>query len=187
MEQEKSNIRMLIKACKEGNRTGQKKLYQLFFSYGMSVAIRYAGDQAEAEDVFNEAFFKVFKKIDQFDESKNFKAWFRRIVIHTSIDYNRKYKKLKPYALEEGLVGDTDKNFGWDNLLYEDILKHIQKLPPSYRIVFNMRAIEGFKHREIAEQLGISEGSSKSSYSKARSLLQIALKKNDKLRLYKHG
>ena len=171
---------MLIKACKEGNRTGQKKLYQLFFSYGMSVAIRYAGDQAEAEDVFNEAFFKVFKKIDQFDESKNFKAWFRRIVIHTSIDYNRKYKKLKPYSIEEHTVADTDHNFGWDNLLYEDILKHIQALPPSYRIVFNMRAIEGFKHREIAELLKISINTSKSQLILAKKRMRELYKKKHK-------
>lgn len=152
----------------------------------MSVAIRYASNQVEAEEVFNDAFFKVFSKINQFDEKRAFKSWFRQIIIYTAIDYNRKYKKMKPYQIEEEIVADTDNNVGWDNLLYNDILKHIQKLPPSYRIVFNMRAIEGYKHREIAAQLGISEGSSKSSYSKARRLLQAALK-DEQSRYYKHG
>lgn len=141
----------------------------------------------EAEEILNDAFFKAFSRLDQYDEHYDFKQWFRVILINTSIDYFRKYKKLAIYPSGELISAEVEQNTGWENLLYEDILKHIQSLPPSYRLVFNLFAIEGYKHHEIAEKLSISVGSSKSNYAKARKLLQSYLKKSKAVSLFKYG
>ncbi len=186
MRQEQ-NIQLLIKACKQGNRSGQKKLYQLFFGYGMSVALRYSGNRPDAEEIMNESFYKVFSKIESFDEDKEFKKWFRRILINTAIDYQRKYKKLKIYATDDPIESGISINDGYDNLAYEDLLKKIQLLPPGYRTVFNMYAIDGLKHHEIAEQLGVSVGTSKSNYSKAKKLLQSYILGTNNLNTSEHG
>ena len=171
---DKDNIQLIINACKENRRAAQKKLYQLYFSYGMSVALRYASNREEAEEILNESFYKVFKRIAQYDKKYEFKKWFRQILINTSIDYFRKYNKIKQLVsleLEDRYTQDAHHS-GIHNLLYEDLLKLIQQLPPSYRLVFNMYALEGYKHHEIADKLNISIGSSKSNYSKARKLLR---------------
>jgi len=179
-------IHLLIQACVENRRAGQKKLYQLYLSYGMSVALRYTSNRIEAEEVLNESFFKVFKKINQYDTKYDFKKWFRKIIINTSIDYYRKFKKIDTQELLLDFHEEKEQNDGWDNLLYQDILKHIQKLPPSYRLAFNMYVIEGYKHHEIAEKLNISVGTSKSNYAKARYMLQKHLKTNNAVKSRKH-
>ena len=172
MKDRDHNISLIIQACRTGNRAAQKRLYQLYFSYAMSIALRYSSERTEAEEIINESFYKVFSKIDQYDEAYQFKSWFRTILVNTSIDYHRKYKKLKTYSSEELLETETDSNEGFDNLLYEDILKGIQLLSPTYRLVFNLYAIDGYKHHEIAEQLNISVGTSRSNYARARRFLQ---------------
>lgn len=179
MEDTNHNIALIIQACRSGNRAAQKRLYQFYFSYGMSVALRYASAETEAEDIFNEAFFKVFSKLDQYDERYEFRKWFRRILINTAIDYQRRYKKMRLASLETDYhdkISNTG-NAGWENLLYEDILAEIQLLTPGYRVVFNLYAIDGYKHQEIAEQLNISVGSSRSNYARARTILQERLQK----------
>ena len=155
----------------------------------MSVALRYSKHRDEAKLILNDSFLKVFSKINQFDTKQSFKLWFRTIIIHTAIDYYRKDKWF------DRLVGLDDKNLiasnsfneGWNNLLYEELIEQIQQLSPGYRIVFNLYAIEGYKHHEIAEKLNISIGSSKSNYAKARRKLQQALKKNRPDKFLKHG
>lgn len=187
MEKKNHNISLIIQACKVGNRAAQKRLYQLFFSYGMSVALRYTSTKPEAEEIISESFFKVFSKIDQYDENYEFKSWFRRILVNTSIDYHRKYKKLQTYSFEELPNTETDKNLGLEAMLYEDILKGIQTLSPAYRLVFNLYALEGYKHHEIAEQLNISVGTSRSNYARARVLLQKYLEKNNGIKKVSNG
>jgi len=187
LESTNHNITLIIQACREDNRAAQKRLYQLFFNYGMSIALRYSSAKSEAEEVLNESFFKVFSKLDQYDENYEFKKWFRTILIHTSIDYHRKYKKLKSYASEDIEPSEYDQNTGWDKLLYEDILEEIQYLPPSYRLVFNLYAIDGFKHHEIAEQLNISVGTSRSNFARARKLLQKRLIKINEVKKVSNG
>ncbi|MEL6924758.1 MAG: RNA polymerase sigma factor, partial [Bacteroidota bacterium] len=176
-----------IKACREGNRAGQRKLYELYFSYAMSIALRYTSNRTEAEEVLNDGFYKVFAKIDQYDPNYEFKKWLRSILVNSSIDYFRKYKKYKTEIPGELPSVGSEKNVAWENLLYEDILKHIKLLPPSYRVVFNLYAIDGYKHHEIAEQLNISIGTSKSNYSRARHLLQNYLSKSYDLKRYRNG
>lgn len=187
LENNTHNISLIIQACRDGNRAAQKRLYQLFFGYGMSIALRYSSTKAEAEEIMNESFFKVFSKIDQYDDSYEFKAWFRTILVNTSIDYHRKYKKLKTYSSEEIISVETDDNMGLNTLLYEDILKGIQELSPAYRLVFNLYVIEGYKHHEIAEQLNISVGTSRSNYARARVLLQKYVAKNNDIKKICNG
>lgn len=187
MKETTHNISLIIQACRARNRGAQKRLYQLFFSYGISVALRYSSSRVEAEEILNESFFKVFSKIDQYDDQYEFKKWFRTILVNTSIDYHRKYKKLKTQASDEIMPLDSDDNKGWHNLVYEDILKEIQKLPPGYRLVFNLYAIDGFKHHEIAEQLNISAGSSRSSFARARKILQERLQNNTEIKRASNG
>lgn len=187
MRKDNQNIQLILNACRAGNRAGQKKLYQLFFSYGMSVALRYSGNRVEAEEILNTSFFKVFKKIDQYDSDYEFKKWFRQILINTSIDYHRKFKKFETYSLPESDLIKAEVTNGLENLLYEDLLKIIQKLPPSYRLVFNLHAIDGFKHHEIADQLNINVGTSKSNFFKARKLLQAYIKRDGRVKIYGYG
>lgn len=182
-----ANIQLIIQGCRRGNRNAQRKLYQLFFSYAMSVSVLYSTNKEDAEEIMNTSFLKVFKKIDQFDEAYSFKPWFRSILIHTSIDYFRKYKKLKAHSSENLETELFTQNTGLDNLLYLDIIEHIQLLPPQYRLVFNLYAIERFKHHEIAEKLNISIGTSKSNYAKARRKLQYSLKKSNEVTQSKNG
>lgn len=153
----------------------------------MSVCLRYSSCKEEAEEILNEGFIKVFKKIDLYDENYEFKKWFRRILINTSVDYFRKYKKMTIHHADEFFFPEGDRNIGWDNLLYEDVVKQVQLLPPAYRLVVNLYAIDGYKHHEIAEQLNISVGTSKSNYSKARRLLQTYLKKNNSIKKSNYG
>lgn len=188
LDNNEAHIQNLLSACLKNDRAAQKELYRTYFSYGMSVALRYASNRKEAEEIFNDAFYKVFKRIEQYNRDYPFKAWFRQILINTSIDYQRKYKKLKPFAaLEDQNINESADNFGYDNLVYEDLLEHIQKLPPTYRLVFNMYAIDGLKHHEIASELGISEGTSKSNYSRARKLLQTHILNSYDLNNYRSG
>ena len=166
-------INQLIKSSLKGNRKSQKLLYQQFYGYGMTVSIRYAKNRQEAQEILNDGFIKVFKNLHTFDFQKPFKYWLRRILINTAIDYLRKYKKHHQ-------TGDLDQAYnvsieadGLDNLSAQEILKLVQQLAPSYRAVFNLYVIEGYTHKEIAMQLGISEGTSKSNLAMARKRLKV--------------
>lgn len=182
------NIGILIQACRENNRAGQLKLYDLFYSYGISIAIRYAKNNEEAKEVLNDAYLKAFAKIDQFDHTQSFHAWFRVIIIHTAIDYHRKNKHFNSMVeFEEKHYSTEIENEAWENLLYEDVVEQVQKLSPAYRIVFNLYVIEGYKHHEIAEKLSVSIGTSKSNLFKARKQLQLQLKKKITHKARKNG
>lgn len=171
-----TNIKILIQACLKGNEDGYKKLYQLYFPLAMSITRRYSEDSIEAEDMVNEGFIKVFKHLSSYDTKMKFEPWFSVIIIHACIDYIKKYKKVKFSDMEYISINDSSTGIeGLEQLYAEDILKQIQKLPPKYRLVFNLYAIEGYNHIEIAEKLGISIGGSKSNYSRAKKILREKL------------
>lgn len=177
---------LIINSCRSGDRKARETLYRHYFSYGMSIALRYGRDRQEAEDILQEGFFKVFVGIDKYDTGLPFKKWLRRVLVNAAIDYLRRYKR-RPEELSDELPPTvTAGNDGWDQLQYEDVLKGVRTLSPAYRLVFNLYAIEGFKHREIAEQLSISVGTSKSNYAKARLQLQNYLRQQggDKSKWY---
>lgn len=167
----------IVEACRANDRLAQKELYQHFYGYSMSVAFRYVTDREDAVEILNTSFLKVFKNIGSYDLDKPFKPWIRRILINSAIDHLRIRKRIVEEGdiervqepnIDEGITGQ---------LAYEEILKLIQQLSPSYRAVFNLFVIEGYKHEEISEMLGISVGTSKSNLFKAKAHLRDALAK----------
>jgi RNA polymerase sigma-70 factor, ECF subfamily len=165
----------IIKGCLKNDRASQKALYEQYYSKMLGVCLRYAKDKENAKDVLHEAFLKVFNNLKNFNGSGSFEGWIRRIMVNTSIDHLRKNKQnylivSTVYANEKASaateeIEDDDLLLNIDK---EDILKAVQDLTPAYRTVFNLYVIEEFTHKEIAEMLDISEGTSKSNLSKAK-------------------
>ncbi len=183
-----NQISAIIAGCRKNERGSQKELYQLLKDYAMKVCYRYQDHAEEAEEIMNEGFIKLFKNIDQFDEARHanievaLKGWFKRILINTCIDHYRKNASRISSRIitkeTENIAGHSEN--GLDILSYKEIIEAIRHLSPAYRTVFNLFVIEGMAHEEIAAQLGISIGASKSNLSKAReNLRKILLKKTD--------
>lgn len=173
--QEEQKIEALVKACKKGKRDSQKELYKLFYSYGMSICLRYSQNREEAQEILNDGFVKVFNNLDKYDLNLSFKGWLRRILINSAIDYYRKHHKHQ-HTLE--IVQDQyldDAPDALHNLSVEEIMNLVQQLSPAYRMVFNLYVLEGYKHHEIAEELNITVGASKSNLAKARMKLRSML------------
>lgn len=167
----------LLDACIRGKRSGQKELYQKFFGYAMSICLRYASSKEEAQEILNDGFLKVFTKLHSFNREKPFQMWLRRIMINTAIDYYRKRNKIGQAIDINQAQGMPNQTNTLDIISEQEILALVQQLPPSYRLVFNLYVIEGYKHDEIAERLGIHVGTSKSNLAKARKHLQGLLQK----------
>lgn len=175
MQEDKQKIESLIKACKRGKRASQKELYKLYYSYGMSICLRYSKNREEAQEILNDGFIKVFNNLEKYDIKLSFKAWLRRILINVAIDYYRKHHKHQ-HTLEIVHNHHLDESpDALHNLSVEEIMKMVQKLSPAYRMVFNLYVVEGYKHQEIAEQLNITVGASKSNLAKARMKLRAML------------
>ncbi len=169
-------ILTLVEGCANNDRNSQRDLYHWLFGYAMKICYRYTQQQHEAEELTNESFVKLFKNIHLFDATRQtnaeslFKAWFKRIIINTCIDYLRKHHSMiNGHALGTDTENIQDpQETGIDKLSYEEIIEAIRSLTPVYRTVFNLFVIEGMTHEEISNQLGISIGASKSNLSKAR-------------------
>ena len=168
----------LIEGCKRNDRRMQEALYQRFAPKMYGVCLRYAGNAEEAEDIVQEGFIKVFKKMDSFRSEGSFEGWIRRIFVNTAIEHFRRKNYLQPVTEKEENTVEGKYLSVLDSLAEKDIIALIQQLSPGYRAVFNMYVIEGYTHREIADILGISEGTSKSQLSRAKSVLQEKVKKN---------
>ncbi|MBC8109701.1 MAG: RNA polymerase sigma factor [Verrucomicrobia bacterium] len=148
----------------------------------MAICIRYARDTEQAREVVNDGFMKIFSQIKNFDNHEtytinSFRSWVKKIMIYTAIDYYRKEKKHNYHTdiIEQTTLIEVENIL--DGLAYQDLIKLIQQLSPAYRTVFNLFVIDGFSHEEIAKQLGIAEGTSKSNLAKARFHLKELLKK----------
>lgn len=174
-------MHVLLQGCKRNDRDSQRLLYQHYYSYALSICIRYSRNVAEAKEVVNDGFMKVFSKIDQYNSESSFKGWLRKIMIHASIDQYR--KELKHQHTESlTLVHTTDTQPGAvSNLSHEELIGLIQKLSPAYRAVFNLFVIDGFTHQEIGKMLKISAGTSKSNLLKARENLRRMLGEMNKI------
>ncbi|MCC5929152.1 MAG: RNA polymerase sigma factor [Cyclobacteriaceae bacterium] len=148
----------------------------MFYSYGMSICMRYGGSRDEAVEILNEGFMKIFTNLKNFEFSKPFKPWFRKILINCAINA---YKARRRYQPEEDLDAlkemKTQEQIS-SGIYYQEIIELSQKLPPSYRAVFNLHVVEGYTHEEISELLGITPGTSKSNLFKAKQHLKILLK-----------
>lgn len=180
---------LLIEQCKRGNQNAQKQLFDQFASKMWAVCRRYISDRMEAEEVFLTGFTKVFDRIGQFRNEGSFEGWIRKIMVNESLGYLRKRRSLFLFSeldesIEEMTVIAVDSS-----LMAEELLNMVSSLPDGYRTVFNLYAIEGYSHQEIADLLGISEATSKSQLSRARNLLRQRLNKLDKPELNKthHG
>ena len=149
----------------------------MYFSYAMSIGIRYTDNRQDAMELINDGFLKVFKYIRTFEEWRSFKSWFRRIIINTAIDHYRKKNPMMAEVDLEAVSMIGQKETQIDSMSYMEMLELIRQLPPSYRAVFNLHAIEGYYHKEIGQLLAISEGTSKSNYFKAKQRLQELLAK----------
>lgn len=168
----------LVVECVKGNAKAQKMLFDKFASKMMSVCMRYANDTMEAEDVLQEGFVKVFSKLPDFKMEGSLEGWIRRIMVNTSLDAIRKQKRhLGDTKLEDVEYKVTNLESANDQLMAEDLMKLVQALPDGYKVVFNLFAIEGYSHKEIADLLGVTENTSKSQYSRARAYLRTQLEK----------
>ena len=176
-------LEVLLDSCKTGNRLSQKRLYQQFYGFGLSICNRYAHNRGEAEEMCHDGFVKIFSKIDDCAGVGSFKGWIRQIFIRSAIDHFRKYRQSQPVlddinvAVEISSVG----NSALDKLSIEEKLCLVQQLPAAYRLAFNLYAVEGFTTAEIAESLQIAEGTVRANLSKARLRLQDMIIKSDKL------
>lgn len=167
----------LIEGCLRGNRAIQRELYERFAPKMYGVCLRYAGNAEEAEDLLQEGFIKVYNKIGSYKGTGSFEGWIRRIFVNTAIEHYRRKTYLQPITEQEENSIEGKYLSVLDNLAEKDIVELIQQLAPGYRTVFNMYVIEGYTHKQVAEALGISEGTSKSQLARAKLILQDLVKK----------
>lgn len=177
---EQSN--QLIQACINGDRHAQNRLYELFCPKMFALCLRYAQNREEAEEILQEGFVQVFRSLHNFRFNGSFEGWIRKIMVYCSVQHYRSRSKMHVIInmdishVEEGVDEDITAKIG-----KKELLKMIQSLPPAYRMVFNLYVFEGMKHREIAEHLGIAEGTSKSNFSDAKTILQKAVRNSLKI------
>ncbi|MFT6815592.1 MAG: RNA polymerase sigma factor (sigma-70 family) [Sphingobacteriales bacterium] len=172
----------LIKGCVEQNALCQKQVYDLYAGKMLGVCLRYAKNREEAEDIFQEAFIKIFQKIDTFRGEAKLSTWMRSVMVNTALKHLRSNRMKYEFTTEneieiavDPVIPDEAKSL----ISEEALLEIIGTLPEGYRVVFNMYNLEGFTHKEIAAHLEISENTSKSQLSRARKLLQKLV--NEKL------
>lgn len=172
------DFKPIISECIAGNPKAQAKLYQQFAPKMFGVCLRYAKDATEAEDNLQEGFIKVFSNLNTFRNDGSLEGWIRRIMINVSLEKIRKQHLL--YPVEDVSIYDS-VNFSDDvvaKMAAEDLMKLIQELPPRYRLVFNLYVIEGMSHQEIAEEMSITQGTSKSNLARAREILKKKVVEN---------
>ncbi len=167
-----AQLEEIIYKCREENSAAQTALYNLFSSKMYGICLRYSRDSGEAEDILQEGFVRVFSKIKQYEFKGSFEGWIRRVMVNTALEKFRRHDRL--YPVEEMKIYESTE---WveetiSSITANDLLRIIQELPPRYKMVFNLFAIEGYSHQEIGEMMNISEGTSKSNLSRARVILQ---------------
>ena len=163
-----------LQACQRGDRTAQKQLYEKYKGKMFVLCLRYADSREDAEDILQEGFVKVFRDLHQYRGAGNFEGWVRKVVLNSALQYIRKQKKTLPTAdfgaVEFALTTEEDEAFDHD--LVKKILHLMQRMPIGFRTVLNLYVMEGYTHPQIAEELGISVGTSKSQLSRAKKFLR---------------
>jgi RNA polymerase sigma factor (sigma-70 family) len=168
----------LVKECLNENPKAQKALFDKFAPKMLSVCLRYIKNTEKAEDVLQDGFIKVFVNLLNYKHSGVLEGWIRRIIVNTCLDELKKNKKLLlNISVEEVEYKLESNDFVLEQMMADDLLKLIQSMPEGYRVIFNMFAIEGYTHQEIATKLGISESTSKSQYLRARAYLKNRIEK----------
>ncbi|MFN8239896.1 MAG: sigma-70 family RNA polymerase sigma factor [Bacteroidales bacterium] len=169
----------IIKGCAKHNRRAQQMLYDRYSGFLLGVCMRYATDRSEAEDILQESFLKIFFSISDFTGIGSFAGWMRKVAVNTAIThYHRNLRYRYHVEIEEYTSFETGTASFEEEFFSADELYHVlNDLPPGYRMVFNLYAVEGYKHKEIADMLGIDQNTSKSQYSRARAFLREKLEK----------
>ncbi len=172
----------LILACRQNDRRAQNVLFHQYAPMMLGICMRYIRQKEIAEDILVSAFFKIFTKIESYKESGSFEGWMKRIVINECLmEIRRRKSQYLTVSLEDSF---KEPLVEWqDDLEFEEILQLLDELPDGYRTVFNMYVLEGYKHKEIAEKLGISINTSKSQLILARRRLQALIKKKYDIRI----
>ncbi len=169
-----SEIKEIIKGCLAGNRRDQELLYRRNASKLYAVCLQYSGNNEEARDILQEGFIKIFENLGNYKHEGSFEGWMRRITVNTALEKFRSKSNL--YRVDDiDMLPEPDAepdNHDYAGMEAADLLEIIRELPPKYRMVFNLYAIEGYSHKEISEMINISEGTSKSNLSRARGILQ---------------
>lgn len=172
-------MKQLINDCKRGKQKARKELFRLYHKRLLGICLRYSSDKSEAEDILLEGFMNIYLKIDQYKFKGSFEGWMKTIIVHICIDYFRKNKKENHHQNIDDFEDLPSSDYSILNeMSAKEIMELIQTLPQGYRIVFNLFAIEGYSHKEIAQKLDVTESTSKSQVRKARIWLMKKLKNN---------
>jgi RNA polymerase sigma factor (sigma-70 family) len=169
----------LVQGCSEGKAAFQERLYRRYFSFAMSIAIRYTRDETEAMEIVNDSYMKVLDSAGGYDTTRPFKSWYGRIVVNTAIDAYRKNLKFKAtlsteeYPDLEGSEPEIESD-----MTVNDILSLLNQLPANYKVVFNLYEIEGYTHEEIAAMTGVTTSTSRSTLTRAKKMIRHLYKTN---------
>ncbi len=165
-------LEILLKGCRKGRPKSQEALYRRFAPAMYGICLQYATNEEDAQDILQDGFIKVFAKLDQVKIPAAFPGWIRRLMINTALEKYRSQVIIQRMDDVRGEIPEESDSGIFSELASEELVALIQTLSPKYRMVFNLYAIEGYSHKEISEELGVSVGTSKSNLSRARSILQ---------------
>lgn len=167
------SLQQLIENCKSNDTKAQGELYKLFSSKLFSICLKYSKNYAQAEDNLQDAFLTIFEKIEQFKNKGSFEGWLKRITINTAL---QRYRKEKVFEIvNNNEIADEDIEIYGEDISLDFLLKMVQQLPDRYRLVFNLYVLDGYSHKNIAEMLNISIGTSKSNLARARQSLKKSI------------
>ncbi len=169
-------LEILLEGCKKGRPKSQEALYMRFAPAMYGICLQYASNEGDAQDILQEGFIKVFVKLDQVRNPAAFPGWIRRLMINTALEKYRSQVILQRVDDVRNEIHEASDDGIFSELTSDELVALIQTLSPKYRMVFNLYAIEGYNHKEISEELGISVGTSKSNLSRARAILQEKIK-----------
>jgi RNA polymerase sigma-70 factor (ECF subfamily) len=174
----------IIEGCGRHDRKAQQELYNQYSRFLLGICLRYATDKAEAEDILQESFLKIFLNIREYSGTGSFIGWLRKVAVNTAITHYHKNLKYRYHVDIEDYVSIETGTTGFEEDMFtsEELFIVLNELPAGYRMVFNLYAIDGYKHKEIAEILGIDTNTSKSQYSRAKAVLRDKLEKLGRLK-----
>lgn len=180
-------IQYLIKDCIRGKRAAQSELFQFFAPKMFALCLYYSKNKADAEDFLQNGFIKVFDNIKKYKAKGSFEGWMRKVFVNMILEDFRRKKQLFVEMNDNSVEISNDEANVYDKITSEEMIELVQELSPAYRMVFNLYAIEGYKHNEIAELLNISVGTSKSNLARARNILQKRIKHQYEISTLRHG
>ena len=176
MADKETDLHLMLQGCHQGNRNSQRKLYEHFYGYAMSVCLRYSRHREEAVEILNDAFLKAFTHLDKYDPAHLFRPWLRRILINSAIDYYRRNQHIPIHIEMTAAHALISEEMPLPNISEEeDVLPILRELSPAYRLVFNLYVMEGYTHQEIAEMLGIDARTSRSNLLRAKENIRALL------------